>query len=440
MLYHFLKLIIGTGIKFFYKEINVSNQKGLKTKGPKIIIANHPQTLMDGWIIAQISDERVYAVVKGTFFDNKLKNWFLRSLGLIPINRATESKTKGVDNLSSFEACYKVLEEGKTLVIFPEGNSYAERVLRELKSGTARIALEVEKRNEAKLDLSIIPVGLIYLQAEKFRSSIQVNVGDNIETLPYLEEYESGEGNAHKKLTEDFKISLENLLIGSHTAAYEETVDGIAKLLESKYIDSNEDGVRKDVNLVKDTYARINDIIITEPTKLDEIISLYDRIKLQLQQLDIKAEFLDRNYRPWMFVRQILFSSLFILLALPFYIIGLACNLIPFKLVDWITLKVTESIEYYGPVAILISLTLYPLYYWGIVSVIDYFLQITFWPKFLLFFSFPIFGLIAYYTHYYIKHVSLKAHFMYMMSNEKDKMRTIRRERSELKQMIFGKN
>ena len=163
MLYHFLKLIIGTGVKFFYKEINVSNLKGLKTKGPKIIIANHPQTLMDGWIIAQISNERVYAVVKGTFFDNKLKNWFLRSLGLIPINRATESKTKGVDNLSSFEACYKVLEEGKTLVIFPEGNSYAEQVLRELKSGTARIALEAEKRNGAKLDLSIIPVGLIYL-------------------------------------------------------------------------------------------------------------------------------------------------------------------------------------------------------------------------------------------------------------------------------------
>ena len=438
MLYHFLKLIIGTGVRLFYKEINVNNLANLNTKGPKIIIANHPQTLMDGWILAQISNDRVYAVVKGTFFDNKLKNWFLRSLGLIPINRATESKTEGVNNLSSFEACYRVLEEGKTLVIFPEGNSFAERVLRELKTGTARIALEVEKRNDAKLDLSIIPVGLIYLQAEKFRSSIQINVGERIDILPYLDEYKSGSGSAHKKLTEVFTVSLENLLIGSHATEYEETVDGIAKLLESKYIESEDDGVQKDVNLVKDTYARINDIIVSEPIKLDEIFSMYERIKLQLHQLEIKAEFLDRNYRPLMFVRQIALSAIFIALSLPFYIIGLICNLIPFKLVDWLALKVTQSIEYYAPVAILMSLTLYPLYYWGIVSIIDYSLSITFWPKFILFFSFPVFGLMAYYTHYYIKHVSLKAHFMYMMSNEKDKMRTIRRERKELRAMIFG--
>ena len=132
------------------------------------------------------------------------------------------------------------------------------------------------------------------------------------------------------------------------------------------------------------------------------------------------------------------FSAIFIMLALPFYIIGLICNVIPFKVVDWLALKVTQSIEYYAPVAILMSLTLYPLYYWGIVSIIDYSLSITFWPKFILFFSFPVFGLMAYYTHYYIKHVSLKAHFMYMMSNEKDKMRTIRRERKELRAMIFG--
>jgi len=234
-----------------------------------------------------------------------------------------------------------------------------------------------------------------------------------------------------------FRISLENLLIGSHATEYEETVDGIAKLLESKYIKSEDDGVQKDVNLVKDTYARINDIIVSEPIKLDEIFSMYERIKLQLHQLEIKAEFLDRNYRPWMFVRQILFSAIFIMLALPFYIIGLICNIIPFKVVDWLALKVTESVEYYAPIAILMSLILYPLYYWGIVTVIDYFLQITFWPKFILFFSCPVFGLMAYYTHYYIKHVSLKAHFMYMMSNEKDKMRTIRREREELRTMIF---
>ena len=61
---------------------------------------------------------------------------------MIPINRPMDNRTEGVSNTDSFEACYKILSEGKTLVIFPEGNSVMERFLRELKTGTARIALE----------------------------------------------------------------------------------------------------------------------------------------------------------------------------------------------------------------------------------------------------------------------------------------------------------
>jgi hypothetical protein len=35
-----------------------------------------------------------------------------------------------------------------------------ERQLRELKSGTARIALEVEQRNAGKLNLKVVPIGI----------------------------------------------------------------------------------------------------------------------------------------------------------------------------------------------------------------------------------------------------------------------------------------
>ena len=41
---------------------------------------------------------------------------------MIPINRKIDGEVAGVKNNDSFEACYKLLEEGKTLVIFPEGN------------------------------------------------------------------------------------------------------------------------------------------------------------------------------------------------------------------------------------------------------------------------------------------------------------------------------
>ena len=52
----------------------------MQHKGARILIANHPNTLMDAWILGQICKEPIYFMTKGTFFNNKLKSVFLRSL------------------------------------------------------------------------------------------------------------------------------------------------------------------------------------------------------------------------------------------------------------------------------------------------------------------------------------------------------------------------
>ena len=219
MIYRLLKILIGLGIKLYY--IHIKNLKGLEHDGPRILIANHPNTLMDGWILGQICKKPIHFMTKGTFFSSPLKSRFLRSLGMIPINRATESKTQGVNNNSSFDACYELLESKKTLVIFPEGNSYAEKVLRELKTGTARIALEVEARNKGLANLKIIPIGLIYTDAAKFRSSAIVNVGESITAIDYIEEYQSSPREASRKLTNEFRVGMEKMLVGSSSAEHE---------------------------------------------------------------------------------------------------------------------------------------------------------------------------------------------------------------------------
>jgi 1-acyl-sn-glycerol-3-phosphate acyltransferase len=144
MLYYILRLIVSIGIRLFYKQIRVKNREYLDEKGPKIIIANHPNTIMDAWILGYICNRRIYYMAKGTFFTSPLKRWVLNGLGMIPVNRKADGISSGVSNDDSFEACYRILEEGKILVIFPEGSSFQERLLRKLKSGTARIAIQTE--------------------------------------------------------------------------------------------------------------------------------------------------------------------------------------------------------------------------------------------------------------------------------------------------------
>ena len=278
-------------MRLYYSEIRVKNPEFLEHNGPMIIIANHPNTLVDAWLIGNICKQPIYFMAKGTFFNNRLKMWFLKSLNLIPINRATESKTKGVSNQATFEECYKLLEQGKTLVIYPEGNSLLERQLRELKTGTARIALESEKRNGGKLNLKVVPMGLIYLQAEKFRSSILVNIGQGKKVTHHLVEFEENHSSASRKLTNEFRVQLEKVLVTTQSKEQEALIEELVTGIQSRYR-GEESGVEQQVELLKKVRDRIELLNLMEPWKVEEIQNLLRNINWRIQKLKIKSDFL----------------------------------------------------------------------------------------------------------------------------------------------------
>jgi 1-acyl-sn-glycerol-3-phosphate acyltransferase len=440
MIYKLLKLIIGLGIRLYYREIRVKNKERLNQIGGKIIIANHPNTMMDGWIISYITKEPIYFMAKGTFFNSPFKKWLLKGLGLIPINRASESATKGVKNTDSFEACYRLLEEGKTVVIFPEGTSYKEMQLRELKSGTARIALEVAKREKIKSPILVLPIGLVYTEAEAFRSSVLVSVGEAISPEPYLDLFKQNSSKAARGLTDVFTKKLSSLLVNAKSNSYDGLVDRIIALYGKSKMRFNGKNMEKDIDFIKSINSRINDISEKNPRELEFIQLELNEIQMELDKLHISPAFLDRNYRSVMFIRQIIQSILALVLGLPFFIYGIVHNGIPYKFVDFIIPKLIKDIEYYAPVAVLMGLVLYPLNYFGFVFLVDYFFDLTFWEKVLYFFSMPIFGLIAYRFFLYTSYISVKTDFVIEMKTQKDKIAQLRKRKTDLFELLFTSN
>lgn len=437
MIYKLLKLIIGLGIRLYYREIRVKNSERLQSSGGRIIIANHPNTMMDGWIISYITKEPIYFMAKGTFFNSPLKKWLLRNLGLIPINRASESATKGVKNADSFEACYRLLEEGKTVVIFPEGTSYKEMQLRELKSGTARIALEVEKRGKIKTPLQIIPIGLVYTNAEAFRSSVLVSVGESISAVSYLEMFKENSSKASRQLTEVFTEKLSGLLVNAKTNNYDNLVGDLIELFGKSKMRFNSKNMEKDVDFIRVINSRINFISENKTEQLEFIQTEVMAIQAELEKLKIAPAFLDRNYRSVMFVRQIIQSIFALIIGLPFFLYGIVHNGLPYKFVDFIIPKMIKDIEYYAPVAVLIGLILYPINYIGFIILVDYFFDLTFWEKVIYFFSMPIFGFIAYRFFLYTSYISVKTDFVIEMKTQKDKIALLRNRKAELYTLIF---
>jgi len=441
MLYRFLKFLVSIGIRFYYKEVKVLNDEVLLPlkNEPLIIIANHPNTLMDAMMIGFTCKQPIHFMAKGTLFNSPFKLWLLQKFNMIPINRQGEGKIKGVSNQDSFNACYKVLEEGKTLVVFPEGTSFLERHLRELKSGTARIALETESRNNCQLNLRVIPVGLNYLQAEKFRSSVLVNVGSPISVKEYVEDYRKDNGKTAKKLTEQFRVNLERVLVNSESKEHESIVDDLEEILSSKYLRQKEKGVEGEIQFLKIIRDKVDEIQLTRPWEIDELKTIVKDINRQLLKFEIRPDFLDRRFRLRMFFRQLIFSIILILIGFPVFVLGLLINIFPYKITDYIVPKLTKDIEYIAPLSVLMGLFLYPLNY-GVIYYFaaDYFANSVF-EKLLYFSVFPVSGLLAFSYSRYFLHVTFKWSYIYHMIYHRKAILDIQQKRSILMKLILDK-
>jgi 1-acyl-sn-glycerol-3-phosphate acyltransferase len=393
MLYHLLKILISFGMRLYYREIQIRNRVGLKHDGPLIIIANHPNTLMDAWIISYFCTQPIYYLTKGTFFNTPFKRWILGSLNMIPVNRPMDNRTTGVSNSDSFEACYKVLSEGKTLVIFPEGNSVMERLLRELKTGTARIALEALRRNDGNMNLGIVPVGLFYSQANRFRSSVYVNVGTVFSVDEYLPAFEKDPIATSRALTARFREVLEGVNIVSSSKEMERLSDNISHLFKfAGYKGSPEDKAE----LVRRVNQSLEKIQVDRPDDLNEIQRLAESGMWQKEQLDLKGGFSDEALNKKVYLRRLIFSILYLLPGIPLFIFGVITNIPAFLTTRILVPKMVTNVEYYAPMAVLFGLILYPLNYTVNLVLIHLVFQPESWMMILLLLAMPILGMFAF--------------------------------------------
>lgn len=147
---------------------------------------------------------------KGSLFANPIARWILSSAGVIPVDRKANSSTvtsasngidtaslgKGTDaNTALFASTVRALAHfgGGAAGIFPEGTSYTEPRIVQVREGVARAALEFVAwaQRETKLEgadpvcvelmlprmrdkLAVVPVGIVYTDKARYRSWVRV--------------------------------------------------------------------------------------------------------------------------------------------------------------------------------------------------------------------------------------------------------------------------
>ena len=190
-LYRFFKLILRPALAVFFQRVEVRGREHLLENGPILVVSNHPNTLMDPILVGMLWRRPLSFLAKSPFFRG-ITGVVLRAAHAVPLYRKEDLESKNGDkpaetlteterdarNEEAFRASFELLGgRGGALLIFPEGSSILERRLRPLKTGAARIALGTEARYYWAARLNIVPVGLNYADAQRFRSRVFISVG-----------------------------------------------------------------------------------------------------------------------------------------------------------------------------------------------------------------------------------------------------------------------
>ena len=161
--------------RLFFRRVEVVGAGNLPRDGGGLLVAWHPNGLVDGILILGFCPRPVTFGARHGLFRIPLVGWLLRGVGAVPLYRARDGAETGAPasdrerraaNHRSLAALARAAR--RTFVaIFPEGATHDEPNLLELRAGAARV---FQLAREGGGNPSLVPVGLHYEQKHRFRS------------------------------------------------------------------------------------------------------------------------------------------------------------------------------------------------------------------------------------------------------------------------------
>jgi glycerol-3-phosphate O-acyltransferase / dihydroxyacetone phosphate acyltransferase len=194
--------------ELYFVEIRSTGREHVPDKGPVILAANHPGSILDSIVLAtQLHRGINYLARSGLFRFRPLAAVF-KLLGAVPIYRSEETADSIKRNEQVFAKVHELLDSGGCIGIFPEGRNSPPTRIGPLRKGTARIALSAEDRHDGKLGLVVVPVGLNFENRGFLMSAVLLRFGAPIAVADYLEQYRRDPSAALNALTGDIRHAL----------------------------------------------------------------------------------------------------------------------------------------------------------------------------------------------------------------------------------------
>ena len=220
-------------------------------------------------------------------------------------------------------------------------------------------------KNNWKLNITMIPVGLSYSNAIKFKSNVIVRYGNPINLKAFKQQYDLDEFKVVNQLTDQIETALTKLTTNVNDLASEEIVSALELIYKKELMtDLGLDLKNKsdDFSATKGLVNGVEWYFKNEPNKVEEFKEKFQNYQNHLSLLKLKDEFLDPSNKSITFFERIQIVT-YIILGFPIYLYGIINNIIPYKLPRLIAKQFARSKSEIAPTKLITGIGVFVIYY-----------------------------------------------------------------------------
>jgi glycerol-3-phosphate O-acyltransferase / dihydroxyacetone phosphate acyltransferase len=383
---------------FFFRDLDVVRAHIVPAAGPVLLCINHPNNMIDSLLVGGVLPRKVHYLATAALFRNPVMARFLTACGAIPVYRKQDDPDKMDRNADSFAACFRALERGQLVGIYPEGTTHSESRVQRIKTGAARIALDYQAAGRGA-PLTVIPVGITFEARKAFRGHVRVSFGEPIPLAPYAPLYRDQPAKAVEALTTTIQWGMEAEILHVGRPERDELIRAVDEIYRSDLIRELQEerglGTRQIDPLrlsrgIADAAAHFEE---RDPERVARLWTAVQKYRALLAAYHVRDQTVrSRAHRPA--ARARLRHSWEASIGLPFFAYGLVVNGLPYLLPRWLARRTARKETDYATTRLLASIVAFPLF-WALEVWIVWRLLGPAWALgFAL--SLPMSGLLAY--------------------------------------------
>ena len=182
---------------------------------PVVVVSNHQNCLNDPLCVClQLTDRRMNFIARANVFKVPIFNKALRAMGLLPAYRMSHEGLGAVSkNQETFDDAGAALNDGETLMLFPEADHQDKRWLGTFKLGYLRIAFAAAEKNDFKQDIMILPSCNHYSNYFHARTDMLIRFGKPISLQPYYERYKEAPRETMVEINKIVRAAIQEMML-----------------------------------------------------------------------------------------------------------------------------------------------------------------------------------------------------------------------------------